>query len=309
MCKTRIFMAPLQGFTDAAMRHFHKVVYGGVDEYFTPFVRMEHGAVRARDLRDVTSPLNENHSPTPQIIVRDGEELEFLTERLVKEGHRRVDINMGCPFVPQMRKGRGAGVLRNVEGMHDIAVRMEKWSEVNFSIKMRLGIDRADEWRRVLPIINAMPVEHVAVHPRTAVEQYAGELHIDEFERFMGECRHRVVFNGEINEMRDIEEIVARFDGIYGVMIGRGLLRRPSLAAEWASQSEWDRVNRVKCLLDLHERLLQYAETHLCGEHQVIGKLLPYWEYFGDEFAKKGVKRVLKAKTMDKYKQAVGLLE
>lgn len=302
-------MAPLQGFTEAPMRHFHKMVYGGVDGYFTPFVRIEHGAVRSRDLRDVTSSLNGNHCPTPQIIVKDGDEMEFLTGALVKEGHKRIDINMGCPFVPQVRKGRGAGLLGNMEALRDIAERMKIFADVSFSIKMRLGIRQTDEWRTVLPIINGMALEHVTLHPRTATEQYAGKLHLEQFDRFMSECRHPVVFNGEISRVDEIEEVIVKHDGLYGVMIGRGLLRRPSLAAEWSSGSEWDRDERVKHLLELHKRLLQYAETHLCGDHQVLGKLLPYWEYFGDEFAKKGVKAVMKAKTLDKYKQAVGMLE
>lgn len=308
MSITKIFMAPLQGFTDASMRHFHKVVYGALDGYFTPFVRIEHGDVRARDMRDITSELNANHCPTPQIIVRDGDEFGVLTESLINAGHRRVDINMGCPFVPQVRKGRGAGLLGNGDALRDIAQRIEGMEDVEFSIKMRLGICQEDEWMEVMPIINGMKLRHVTVHPRTAAEQYSGALHYEQFYRLKDECTHPVVFNGEINCPDEIDEIVTRCGGLYGVMIGRGLLRRPSLAEEWREGAEWDRTKRVKRLLLMHEMLLEYAEKHLCGEHQVLGKLLPYWEFLGNEFTKKEVKAIAKSKTLKGYKEAVRCL-
>ena len=41
----------MQGFTEAPFRHFHAGVYGAADCYFSPFLRVDHGAVRGRDLR------------------------------------------------------------------------------------------------------------------------------------------------------------------------------------------------------------------------------------------------------------------
>ena len=55
----KIYAAPLQGYTDAAWRSAHRSLYGdGVDAYFAPFVRVEHGEVRRRDLVDtaLTTP-------------------------------------------------------------------------------------------------------------------------------------------------------------------------------------------------------------------------------------------------------------
>ena len=38
-----IAFAPLQGYTDSAYRRAHHECVGGVDEYYTPFVRIEGG--------------------------------------------------------------------------------------------------------------------------------------------------------------------------------------------------------------------------------------------------------------------------
>ena len=50
-----IYAAPLQGFTEAPFRHFHAAIYGcqgQADAYFSPFLRIDHGEVRPRDIRE-----------------------------------------------------------------------------------------------------------------------------------------------------------------------------------------------------------------------------------------------------------------
>ena len=37
----KLYAAPLQGFTEAPWRNFHEEVFGGIDAYYTPFVRIE----------------------------------------------------------------------------------------------------------------------------------------------------------------------------------------------------------------------------------------------------------------------------
>ena len=38
-----IHFAPLQGYTEAAYRNAHAAVFGGIDVYHTPFVRVDRG--------------------------------------------------------------------------------------------------------------------------------------------------------------------------------------------------------------------------------------------------------------------------
>ena len=48
-----IHFAPLQGYTDDVYRRIHHQLAGGIDTYYTPFVRMEGGGVRSKDMRDI----------------------------------------------------------------------------------------------------------------------------------------------------------------------------------------------------------------------------------------------------------------
>ena len=170
-----IHFAPLQGYTDDCYRRAHHQLLGGIDCYYTPFVRLEHGAAREKDLRDVRPDFNEGVPVVPQVIARDGQELSALIEVLRPMGYTRLDINMGCPFTLQTRHGRGAGLLPNPEAVEDICriVRQHE-GELTFSVKMRLGLHEVDEWQRVLPILNDTPLVHICLHPRTADEGLRG---------------------------------------------------------------------------------------------------------------------------------------
>lgn len=44
-----IHLAPLQGYTDLVYREAHARVFGGVDTYYTPFVRLERMAFVIRN--------------------------------------------------------------------------------------------------------------------------------------------------------------------------------------------------------------------------------------------------------------------
>ena len=304
-----IAVAPLQGYTEAPFRHFHRRVYGPVAHaYFSPFVRMEHGDVRQRDVRDITSPLNMNHHVVPQIIFKNVDEFRRLVDEVVSSGYDRVNLNMGCPFRPQTRQGRGAGVLLNVAELERVCGLMDEYCHVRFSVKVRLGLDDETDWRKAAAVINAMKLEHVTVHPRTAADEYKGDLHMAEFERVLAELEHPVIYNGDVRAPGDIEALVARYPSVAGVMIGRGLLARPSIINEWQEQREWPAEERLQHLLRLHNGIYDHYRSVLCGDAQVLSKIKPFWEYVTPLLDRKAVKAIKKATTLPRYETAVSSL-
>ena len=287
----KLMAAPLQGLTEVAWRSVHFRLFGegqGDVEYFTPFIRVEKGEVRKRDLRDFTSELNVGMNITPQIIFRDAEEWRMLVDALAEAGATRVDMNMGCPFPPQVRKGRGAGVLAHPDMVAEIAKAMEGYADsIDFSVKMRLGVNDASESLSLSDILNSMKLRHITVHPRTATQQYKGELQLDAMEAFASGLKHPVVFNGDVSSPSDIEKLTSRYDG---VMVGRGLLRRPTLFAEYRSGGELTAEERNDAFLSLIGRTASVLEQRLCGATQLKDKMKPYWEYAPASLDRKIVK-------------------
>ncbi len=306
---SRLFVAPLQGYTEAPFRHFHSRVYGSENvTYMTPFVRMEKGEPRHRDMRDVTSQLNGNHRVIPQIIFRDAAEFAALTQALIEAGHDNVNLNMGCPFPPQCHKGRGAAMIRNREALEQICDIMHTLPTVTFSVKMRIGLNAPDEWRAIAPILRQMPLEFVTVHPRVASQQYSGELHTEQLLPLAEAIGHNVIFNGDITHRTDITSIENEMPFIAGVMAGRGLLARPSLFSELTEQREWPRERRIEYLMRFHDLVFGHLSDTLCGDAQILSKIKAFWDYAEAEIGRKPYKLIHKATSLSRYQEAVMLI-
>lgn len=300
-----ILFAPIQGYTDATYRNAHRAVFGGVATYYTPFVRIEHGDVRVRDMRDASLENDKTGCIVPQIIVKDADEFRFLVSKLQENGHRRVDVNMGCPYPMQTRKGRGAGLLSHPERIKEIVDEINKHDDVVFSIKMRLGNESADEWRAVIPFLNEAKLSHITLHPRIGKQQYKGEPDMEQFQDFLQECRHDVVYNGDVLSIVDIERIEHDFPSVKGILIGRGLLMSPWLAQEYTTGVVLDECERLAHVMRLHDAVMESYETVLKGESHLLMKMKTFWEYLEGLIGHKCYKSIKKAVSIAKYKAAL----
>lgn len=306
----KFHFAPVQGHTDAPYRHFHNVIYGGSVIYYTPFIRLEkEDQLRKRDVKDFTSPLNSNVHTVPQIIFRDEKELSSLVNLMKKNGASRIDLNMGCPFPLQTGHGRGAATVANVKLAQSLVSIIKDNPEVSFSVKMRLGLHDMNEWESLLPYLNEVTLNHIVVHPRVARQQYTGEINLDQFNAILEKSFNPIIYNGDIHNLEDLQLITDKFPAISGIMVGRGLLARPSLFKEASSGEEWPREKRVETMLLFHRQLLDYYHAELCGESQIISKIQPFWEYAENEIGRKAWKAIKKATNMAKYNSAVALID
>lgn len=306
-----IMAAPLQGYTDAVWREAHKEVYGkaggSADRYFTPFIRVEHGGVRNRDIHGLLASLSDMpESISAQIIFRDVEEFRHLTKAIVGVGCRSIDLNLGCPYPMQTRKGRGAAALVNLELLEKISAEMKKSPDIQWSAKMRLGMSEPHEWRRVAEIISGMPLEWLTVHPRVATQGYKGDLYSEEIDGIIETVCHPVVFNGELRTPGDIAVVLERWSGLAGVMTGRGILARPSLIVEYRSGEVWDKETRLEHIRMIHDIMLdEYVDVIEGGGHQVLSKMMAFWEYLEPEIGHKQFKSLKKSRTLEGYLKVV----
>lgn len=300
----RIYAAPMQGLTDASYRHWHYHLCGGCDCYYTPFVRIESGDVRQRDMRDILSPLNEGVPTAVQIIASDASEAELLVDAVAGAGYSRIDINMGCPHPPQTGRGRGAGLMARRDSIEGIADYINGRPDIRFSVKMRLGLTDNSLWQEIMPIINRMRLESVTIHARNARQQYRGETDLDSAVRLASSTEHPVIYNGDVTTLSDIDRI-SDTRVFAGVMIGRGLIGRPTLASEWLKGSELSSSERLEAFRMLHDKLLDNYSRTLSGEHQILSKIKPYWEYAEALIDRRAFKAIKKANSIESYMRAI----
>ena len=299
--KAKLILAgPLQGVTDAAWRNAHAAVFGGVDGYYAPFMRVEHGEIRRRDLVDV-SPERNTAPVVPQLLASPPDEAVLMASTLREMGYSTIDINLGCPHPPVANKRKGSGMLPHPHLIEAMATALASVEGVRYTVKMRLGWQTPDEWRDALTALAPIEPVHVTVHPRLGVQQYKGELLTDEFESLLACATYPIVFNGGIANLSDVEAICDRYPTLAGVMVGRGLIELPSMLAS----DKCDTAHYAR----FHQALLEGELLRLTGgEHQVLTHMKSLWVMLLPEADKRLRKRVLKAHDMAQYEAAVNEL-
>ena len=302
----KIHFAPLQGYTDAVYREVHAQVFGGVEAYYTPFVRVEKDGFRNKDLRDITSGRNVATPVVPQLIAATPEEFRRLVTLFLGQGYQQADINMGCPFPMQARLHRGAGILPHTGDAAALLQTVREFPEMNFSVKLRLGWDSPDEVYALLPFIDSLPLTHVTLHPRIGRQQYKGHVDMDSFTRFYEACAHPLFYNGDLNCPADIDRIIRLYPRLSGVMLGRGLLSSPWLAKEYMAGKELPDTEKKAGLFRFHTLLFEkYSAILEGGEHQVLAKMKTLWDYLLPDAEKRLRKKILKSNQLSTYQQAV----
>ena len=294
--KIKVDFAPLQGHTDYIYRNAHDSIFGGIDTYYTPFVRLEKGnKFRSRELRDIKEENNTVKNLVPQLIASTAEELKEISHLFIENGYQRADLNMGCPFPMLARRHKGSGLLAYPQEVEEILKTISDLKDLKFSVKMRLGWDSPEESMALLSMLNDAPLVHIGMHARLGKQQYKGEVDKEGFARFYEGCKHPLYYNGDILSTEDIDNIISEFPNIEGIMIGRGLLANPALALEYKSGEQLSISDKKKKMRKLHDEIFASYQEYLQGDKQLLEKMKPFWEYLAPELEKRTIKRIEKA--------------
>lgn len=299
-----IHFAPLQGYTDSIFRKLHTEIFGGVDKYYTPFIRVERGDFRKKDIREL--PDETELCTIPQIIASTKpEDIEKMVAMLEEKGYKEVNINMGCPFPMIAKHGMGSGLLADKEAVKAMIKVLEAHPSMQFSLKTRLGYDDENQIFEMSDIINSFPFTEVTMHPRIAKDQYSGDINHQKFAEFAKVCKHPLIYNGDVTTLDDINKISTVYPTLKGIMIGRGLLMNPALASEYKNgviMSDKEKKDKSKQLI---KNLFTQCEELMNGEEQSVAHVKAYFEYLLPDIEKRNRKKVLKANKAEKLRGAI----
>lgn len=302
----KILSAPLQGYTGHVWRSTHARIFGGIDCYYSPFMRMKGGSLMSRDVRDVQPENNNGYNFVPQVLAGTIDDTVAMVLYLKSLGYNRVDLNMGCPFPPIARHAKGSGILCYPQRVEALFKRLASIDGLKYSIKMRLGYNSADDWRRILPLIPIIDPMHIVIHPRTGIQQYSGDVDITQFLNILQSTTYPVIYNGDIARREDIVPLMQRFDempgsNIAGVMIGRALVANPAMLTPEKADRDHYRT--------FHDAIYaQYRKELTGGSVQLLNAMKAFWNMYLPQSDRKCRKRIGKAHTIAQYELATAQL-
>ena len=303
-----LLSSPLQGFTDFRFRNaFHKY-FGGIDTFYSPYIRL-NGKFIIKPAYDRDLLLKNNNTLTviPQIMTNDAEEFLFVAKYVKSLGYNELNWNLGCPYPMVTNRGMGSGLICQPEKIDHILDRVHSETDLIVSMKMRMGYENPEEILKVFPLLEKYPLKNIAIHARIGKQLYKGGVDLDSFQRCLDNTNHKIYYNGDISTVVGFNEMQERFPSIDHWMIGRGLIADPFLPMMIKNQQKEYPENRFEIFSKFHDTLFSEFEESLSGAKHITLKMLHYWEYFAQTFdnPKKVVKKIKKANTIEAYDRAV----
>ena len=296
----RYYFAPLEGLTDSIYRNLHYQYFGGPDRYYTPFLSPTvHRALTAREMRELPMADSVGFSVVPQVLTKSPEDFLWLAEVCRDLGYTEINLNLGCPSGTVTAKGKGAGMLRNLDDLDSFLECVFAQSVLPVSVKTRIGYENPEEWEEILAVYNRYPIAELIVHPRVRKDFYKGNVNLDAFRYCLQESKAPVCYNGSLCTKADLGNLQTEFPLLQAVMLGRGLIADPGLLTAKGTDS--------KTLAHFHDALLD-AYIHAFGsERNAMFRMKENWRYwlckFGD--SQKLGKQLRKATHVSEYKSIV----
>lgn len=302
----KIYLAPLQGFTDFVYRKVYSQVFSGIDAFFIPYISVKNHEILRKYQKEVLPENNQQSHVVPQVLAASPDEMEFLASYISDLGYSEINLNLGCPYPMVTNRGMGAGLLPFPDKVREIIAAAFEISGLKLSVKMRAGLNSASEMEKILPVLNQFPLTEVILHPRIAKQLYEGEINDEAFRFATGKLIHRLVYNGDLHSYSSWQQFQDRYPDVDHFMLGRGVLMNPFLPAEIKGFVIGESEKNAK-LTEFHNLMLEEYLKVMDNEGNALNKMVQFWSWFCYQFPspKKCFKQIQKARGMGKYKQEV----
>ncbi|MBQ6719001.1 MAG: tRNA-dihydrouridine synthase family protein [Oscillospiraceae bacterium] len=286
----------MEGLTDSIYRRAHHTYFSGVDRYYMPFLSPTiHRSLTHREDRELPMAGSEAFAAVPQILTKVPDDFLWAAQVCLDRGYDEVNLNVGCPSGTVVSKGKGSGMLRDLEALDRFLDAIFHGSPLPISIKTRLGLEDPGEFPAILEIFNQYPIKELTVHPRVRKQFYNGNVDMEMF-RFAAEhSRNPLCYNGDLTSVEQIAAIAREFPAVEAVMIGRGLVADPGLLCGGTD---------VAALEQFMNALLEEYTVAFGGSRNAMFRLKENWGFLHTRF--EGVdklwKKLRKTTDLNEYK-------
>lgn len=305
----RLYFAPMEGITGYIYRNAYWRHFPDLDKVYAPFLQPNQKRVLApKEERDVLPENNVGIPLVPQVLTCSADGFIRAGKALEAMGYAEINLNLGCPSGTVVSKGKGAGMLKEVESLHRFfdEIFQAEW-QADITVKTRLGMTEEAEFGEILEVYRQYPIAEVIVHPRYRSDFYKGLPRTEVFEQALS-VGHPVCYNANIFRKQDAIwlEDTYKDTALEAMMLGRGLLANPALAREIRGGEALTKEE----LRRFHNDILDSYQKIAFGERNTLFKMKELWNYWGTIFedADRLLKRVRKADRFSEYRSAVDRL-
>lgn len=293
----RYYFAPMEGLTDSIYRRLHRKYFSGVDRYYMPFISPTmHRTLTGREERELPFADTECFAAVPQLLTKVPEDFLWAAQVIKDRGYEEVNLNLGCPSGTVTAKGKGSGMLSDLDGLDRFLDSIFSTAPLPISVKTRLGVTDSEEFPALLEIYNRYPIKELIVHPRVRKQFYTCGVDMEQFRYAVENSKKPLCYNGDILSVADAEKIRAEFPQVESVMIGRGLVGDPGMLSPNGTD-----IQKLEAFCD---ELLEAYLVAFGGSRNAMFRLKENWGFLIGHFenSEKLWKRLRKTTDLAEYR-------
>lgn len=250
-----VFSAPLAGYTDLPYRTIAREYGCGL--CWSELIMARGLIERNVKTYDLLATADADH---PLVVQLGGAEPGIIARaaQLAQDaGADAIDINCGCPAPKMVKRGYGAGLMKDPPKVGVIVEKVRQAVELPVYVKIRAGFScgrptACDVAREA----ESAGADAVAVHGRFREEFFKGISDWDVIAQVKQTVSIPVIGNGDIFSYDDARRMVDQ-TGCDAVMVGRGSLGKPWLFRNILDQHDSDpSVDEWTAAMDRHIELM-----------------------------------------------------
>jgi tRNA-dihydrouridine synthase len=276
----QLALAPLQTYTDFHFRNAIHDVYGGIDKYYAPYLKLNNdGTIKNTPKIDILPENNALTNIIPQLMACNSDDFFVMANYISDLGYTELNWNMGCPYPMVTRKSMGAGILNQPDELFRMLDSIYPKLNMKLGLKMRMGMDDTSDILELLPRLNDYPLTEIIIHARNAKQLYTGTCDVDQFKNCIALSKHTLVYNGDIVDLESFQQLQKELPSISNWFIGRGALMNPMLFNELKTNRVFNDYKYTRKIIELSEKLVTSLTTHQKDKGYALTKMKGYWEY------------------------------
>ena len=278
------YVAPMEGLTDRVWRQAHQKWFGAAGapaRYYAPFLSPpENRILVKKKMAELAPEANPGTPVVPQLLAKDGALAAWMIGELRKLDYTEVNLNLGCPAGTVTAKGKGSGMLRDLEKLDAFLSGVFAEVEGPITVKTRLGVEKPEEFAAILDIYNRYPIAELTIHPRVMRQLYRGQADRAAFAKALPECKMPVCYNGDITTPEQLHALEAEFPSLSAVMVGRGIIADPALLRRTLGGPAASKAELRGYLDDLYHGYTELFGSAGCA----ISRMKGHWFYLIHRF-------------------------
>lgn len=219
------FLAPMAGMADKAFREL-------CADYGAGYTVTEMVSSKGLTMGDKKSAMlltlgEREKTAGAQIFGDNPEIMAQAAVKCLEFNPDIIDINMGCPAPKVAMNGGGASLMKNPLLAGETVRAVSQAVDIPVTVKIRKGWDdNSVNAVELAEILEKNGAAAIAVHGRTRMQMYSGEVDYDIIRRVKEAVDIPVIGNGDITDVQSAA-IMLEKTGCDAIMIGRGALGNP----------------------------------------------------------------------------------